>query len=149
MHIERKKDLSIYYWLKDIFSPYPAVTVNDGYPDGDLQIPSITVEGEEIRPVEYQMGSRDRIAYRLWTVDVIANNKDMRDEFAYLILDEMENGISVYDYDEGFPPSVSPTEIGLLRTTDIVMQPVRIFPELVEKMYWRISIRFMSEYNPF
>jgi hypothetical protein len=145
MHLQRKIDLSIYYWLRHL----DWLTINDGYPEADLQLPSITVESDVIRPVEYEMGNRDRLNERLWVLDVIGKNKDQRDELSYKTLEELNTGIPVYDYDEGFPPSVSPTQLGLLRATDITAMPVRIFPELVEKMYWRTSIRFYSEYNPF
>lgn len=149
MFLERKQDLSIYYWLEDLFSSYSIVTINDGYPDGDLQRPSVTIEAEPIDILPYEMGSRTGRRIRIWSIDVIALNKAQRDEFISLILNDIESGIPVYDYDEGFPPDNSPTQIGLLRPQDIRAIPVRIFPELVEKMYWRSTIRFSSEYNEF
>jgi hypothetical protein len=147
MHLERKQDLSIYYWLKDLFTSYPMVNVNDGYPEGELILPSVTILSHDIRPSIKQMGSRKSWRQRLWVIDVLGNNKAQRDEMTSVIIDQIEYGIPIYDYDEGFPPTVSPTELGLLRPTDWEVITVRIFPDLVEKMYWRNSIRFFTEYN--
>ena len=38
MDIERKKDLSIYYWLEDLFSDASYVNIEDGYPTEDLEV---------------------------------------------------------------------------------------------------------------
>ncbi len=144
MYIERKQDLSIYYWLKGLMAPYPMITVNDGYPDEDLQLPSVTVESQSIRFREYELGSRTGRRERFWVVDILALNKAQRDEITSIIMNNIETGIPVYNYDEGFD---SPTQIGLLRPFDISVATVRIFPSLVEKMYWRNTIRFYTEYN--
>jgi len=147
MELERKQDLSIYYWLADLMQPYPMVTVNDGYPDEDLVLPSVTIESDTILPHLKEMGSRISWRRRFWTIDILALNKAQRDELTSIILNNIENGISVYDYDEGFPPGVSPTEIGLLSPSDWDVKTIRIFPALVEKMYWRNAMRFFTEYN--
>lgn len=147
MELERKQDLSIYYWLDGLMQPYPMVNVNDGFPEGDLVLPSVTIESDAITPHLKEMGSRVSWRRRFWIIDVIALNKAQRDELTSIILNDIENGISVYDYDEGFPPGVSPTEIGLLSPTDWDVRTIRVFPTLVEKMYWRNTIRFFTEYN--
>jgi len=147
MFLERKQDLSIYYWLQDLFTSYPSVIVNDGYPEGELERPSVTVLSHDIRPSIKEMGDRKSWRQRMWVIDVIANNKAQRDEITSIIINDIEYGIPVYDYDEGFPPANSPSELGLLRPTDWEVITVRIFPDLVEKMYWRNSIRFFTEYN--
>lgn len=147
MELERKQDLSIYYWLDGLMQPYPMVNVNDGFPEGDLVLPSVTIESDAITPHLKEMGSRVSWRRRFWIIDVIALNKAQRDELTSIILNDIENGISVYDYDEGFPPGVSPTEVGLLSITDWDVRTIRVFPTLVEKMYWRNTIRFFTEYN--
>lgn len=148
MYLERKQDLSIYYWLDGLFSSYSSVTVNDGYPDGDLVLPAVVVEGQPIVLNPLEMGNRTSKRLRLWSIDVYATNKAMRDEFTSYILDNIEDGIIVYDYDEGFPPDVSPSQLSTLRPIEIRVDPIRVFPDLVEKLYWRTRINFMTEYKP-
>ena len=51
MFIERLQDLSIFHWLQDdILSTYTMVKVNDGFPQEDLQIPSVSIDSHDIRP---------------------------------------------------------------------------------------------------
>jgi hypothetical protein len=147
MFLERKQDLSIYYWLKDLMLPYPMIAVNDGYPATDLQLPSVTIETQDIKLLENELGNRHGLRERLWIIDVIGTSKAQRDEITSIVLNDIETGIPVYDYDMGFPPAVSPTQLGLLRPYDLDVRTVRIFPELTEKMYWRNAIRFLTIYN--
>ena len=93
------------------------------------------------------MGLRTGLRVRSWTLEVYAQNKAQRDEIASIIMGEIENGIPVHDYDEGFPPSVSPTQLGTMMTMGIMIIPMRIFPELVEKLYWKVAIRFSTTYE--
>lgn len=144
MYLERKQDLSIYYWLKDLMDTYPMITVNDGYPDEDLILPSVTIESQTIKLIDSELGSRTGRRERFWVVDILALNKAQRDEIASIIINDIETGIPVFDYDEGFE---SPTQVGLLRPFDVGVTTIRIFPSLVEKMYWRNTIRFYTEYN--
>ena len=146
MFLERKQDLSIYYWLKDLMQPYPMINVNDGYPEGDLELPSVTIESQFIRPGQRELGSRTSERRRFWVIDVIALNKAQREEITSLILNDIESGIPIYDYDEGFPPPL-PTQLGLLSPYDWEVITIRVFPELIEKLYWRNTIRFFTEYT--
>jgi hypothetical protein len=140
--------LSIFYWLKDdVLSSYPTVTIKDGFPGEDLEIPSVSVESHDIRPRQKELGNRRSRRQRMWSLEIIASNKAQRDELTSIILNDLEYGIPVYDYDEGFPPSTTPSELGLLRPIDWEVRTIRIFPELVEKLYWRNTIRFFTEYN--
>lgn len=148
MHLLRKQDLSIYYFLKDdVFASYDFVNVADGYPDADIQLPTVSIEALDINPIEFELGNRVGRKDRLWVMDIYATNKAQRDEFAYLIVDELENGIPVYDYDEGFPPP-TPTQLGALDVRNIRATPVIIFPEIEEKLYWRESVVFSTIYHP-
>ncbi len=124
--------------------PYPLINVNDGYPDEDLVLPSVTVESHTIKLREHEMGSRTGRRERFWVVDILALSKVQRDEITSIIINDIETGIPVNDYDEGFD---SPSQIGLLRPFDVGVTTIRIFPSLVEKMYWRNTIRFYTEYN--
>lgn len=151
MNILRKQDKSVYYHVADIFSSMPSIEIEDGYPDNkELVLPSIAVEGEDIFLRKLEMGNRRGRKLRLWSLDVYASNKEQRDEMVGILIDSLDSVdvINVYDYDEGFPPSVSPTQIGVLKIDkdSITATPIRIFPDLVEKLYWRSRIRFITEY---
>ena len=147
MHLLRKQDLSIYYFLRDtVFGIYDFVNVEDGFPDKDLELPTVTIEALDLTPVQFEMGNKVGKKDRLWTIDVFATNKAQRDEFTYLIVDNLESGICVYDYDEGFPPPI-PTQLGRLDALGIRATPVIIFPALQEKLYWRMNIVFSTDYH--
>lgn len=149
MELERKQDLSLNYHLINILSPYPMVKVVDAYTKTDLVLPSVSVMDGEIYFTPQEMGNRFGKRMRYWAIDIFADNKTQRDDLTSIILNNLETGIAVYNYDEGFPPEVSPTQIGTLRVQDgsLVATPIRIFPALVEKMYWRATIKFITEYH--
>ena len=147
MHIERKKDLSVYYWLVDLFSDADYIAVEDGYPETGLVIPTIIVDYTSIKPLPYEMGNRNQMWNRLWTIDVYAKNKSQRDDFGYRITDALQDSIPVYDYDEGFPPDVSPTQLGSLEPYNLQQIPIKIMPELVTKLYYRAAITFVAKYS--
>lgn len=147
MHLLRKQDLSIYYFLTDLFSAFDFVNIVDGYPDKELELPTISIEAQDIIPTPHELGSRVGVRNRIWDINVFGLNKAQRDEFSYLILDNLEDGIPVFDYDEGFPPPI-PTKLGLLSVEDITLTVVTIFPVIQEKLYWRMSIMFATIFNP-
>jgi hypothetical protein len=151
MEVERLQDLSVYYFIVNLFSATPSITIVDGYPVGDLVLPSIAVESDDIRPISYEMGNRYFRDQRFWSVDVFGMNKAQRDSMAYRIKNSVPSGIPVYDYNQGFPPAITPTVIGGLTIVPntMVLTPVRIFPEIVEKLYWRSRVRFITEYDSF
>lgn len=147
---DRLEDLSIYYWLRDLFenSPYgnllSFVTIEDGYPDKEIEVPSVVIVNDQINLIPFEHGNRKHNRGRVWSISIIANNKTQRDDFSTYIADELEDGIPVYDYNLGFPPTVT-TQIDLLRPMNMIIRPVRIFPELVEKLYYRSTITFYTE----
>jgi hypothetical protein len=147
MEVQRKQDIAVYYWLKDLFVSIPEITIVDGYPIADLILPTISVEAETIRSNPLELGSRDMVFPRLWDINVFGNTKTHRDSMAYTIINNLKNGIDVYDYDLGFPPIVLP-KIGHLSVIQdsITATPIRIHPELVEKLYYRMSVRFILDY---
>lgn len=149
MYLQRKQDLSAYYYLVDLFSDVASfVTIVDGFPTTDLVVPSISVEAGTLISVPYELGNRKGTKPRSWFFDVFGKNKSQRDEYAYRILNDIEdNGISVYDYDEGFPPDVNPTQIGVLIPRNIQLKIVRVIPEAVTKLYWRSTVSFMADYE--
>jgi hypothetical protein len=146
MELQRKEDLSVYYWLEDLFKDIE-INLEDGFPVNELVIPTISVEAKLLERIPFEMGSRTGIEPRLWFIDVFAENKSRRDEFGYRILNNIEDNIPVYDYDEGFPPSVSPSQLGVLIPRNIKMEIIRVIPELVTKLYWRATISFVAVYS--
>ena len=78
---------------------------------------------------------------------MFAKNKTQRDELAYTILEALEECIPVYNYDEGFPPSMTPTRIGCLQVGNLRMEIVRIMPQLVNTLYWRAEVSFSARHE--
>ena len=144
MYLERKEDLSVYYFLKSVF-PETFITVVDGFPEEDLVLPTVAVEAGKIDVVQYELGNRDGLRVRKWYIDIYAKNKSQRDEFGYRLLDELKDGIPVYNYDEGFPPSVTPTRVGALTVSSKSYIPVKISADVVEKLYYRATISFVAQ----
>jgi len=153
MLIQRKIDLSIYYHLVDLLPSN--VTVVDGFPVGydgqplgELQLPTVAVERRPITRSPHELGGEglDHFAY---SVDIYATTKAQRDDLAYLVQRDLDqNNVAVYDYDEGFPPAISPTQIGtLVPEGDILNSVVYVFPDLVPKLYWRSVVDFVGYYN--
>lgn len=148
MSLERKQDLSIYYWLTNLFTSYPQVTIVDGYPEDDLVLPTISIENGEVVPNDYELGNRYPLRQRYWTIVIYAKNKAQREDFSSFIHNNLENGIIVYDYDQGFPPTVVPQYGDRVITPQyIVVTPVRIFPDLTELLYWKAVINFYDIYE--
>lgn len=145
MLTERKEDLSVYYFLKDVFSTAPFINIVDGFPEGDLKLPTVAVEAGRIDVVEYELGNRDGLRVRRWYIDIYANTKAQRDEFGYKLLDVLKDGIPVYNYDMGFPPSVSPTRIGTLVVISKSYDPIRVSADVVEKLYYRATISMVAQ----
>lgn len=144
---ERKEDLSVYYFIKDLFSDVPFVTIIDAFPTDNLVIPSISVETQRISTFQFELGNRNRVEVRSWYIDVFAQNKSQRDEFGYRIMNALEECIPVYDYDEGFPPNVTPTRLGCLLVESVRLEWIRVMPQLVDKLYYRASVYFTAIYD--
>jgi len=149
MERERKEDLSVYYFIKDLFSDVPFVTIVDAFPVDNLVIPSISVETVRINTYQFELGNRHRVQLRSWYIDVFAQNKSQRDEFGYRIMNALEECISVYDYDEGFPPDVTPTKLGCLDVDTVRLEWIRVMPQLVDKLYYRARLYFTATYDRF
>ena len=148
MYLERKQDLSVYYWLANMFASTPQVKVVDGFPVSDLVIPSLSVEAESITISPLELGDRKGLEIRVWILDVFAANKAQRDEFSFKILNALDDNILVYNYDAGFPPAVIP-QIGCLIPQDVAYKKIQVLPQLVDKLYWRGQITFRAIYSIF
>lgn len=149
MFLERKQDLSVYYFIQDLFTDQGATFVNvvDDFPTSDLELPTVSIENHAYTVAQYELGNRQGIDVRTWFINIFAENKSQRDDYAYLIKNSVQSGIPVYDYDEGFPPDVSPSQIGALDILEIEVTPITIFSELVSTLYYRTQVRIVARHN--
>lgn len=145
MHIERKKDRSIYYWLVDLFSDAPFIKIVPENEEDELTLPRIAVTVSDVTGLSYELGNRHQALIRAWFIDIYAVNKDQRLDIAWRIMDALDNGIPILDFDEGFPPEVTPTQIGAIVVKEKSFTKIDVNPELVEKMYWRGSITILQD----
>jgi hypothetical protein len=143
MSLERLEDLSVYYLVKNLFASVPGVLVVDDYPNQDLVLPTVAVTAGKVRLEDFELGNRAGRRYWKWRIDVYAKNKSQRDEFGYRILDSFLNGVTVYDYNAGFPPATV-SGIGHLDVVAREMDFIRVMPELVDKMYYRAAITIVA-----
>jgi hypothetical protein len=148
MITDRLIDLSLYYFVENVFIGSPFIKIREGFPEDLLTVPCIAIELDEIATYPSELGNRIRGRIRTWYIDIFAADKAQRDEYAYRLMGALESDVPVYNYDEGFPPSSTPSRIGCLKTDDIKMQIIKVLPELTEKMYYRSVIIFTGEYYP-
>lgn len=148
--IERIQDLSIFYTLRGLLPTF--VTVVDGFPgsetsvDPRLILPTVSIDALDLTNVPFELGSLDKTS-RFWAIDVFAKNKSQRDDFTYVIFNQLKDSvIPVYNYDLGFPPTVVP-QIGYLISDNITAKPVYVFRDLVQDLYWRSRITFFTKYT--
>jgi hypothetical protein len=144
---ERLEDLSVYYYIKDYFSTYSQIRVVDEFPVEGLVLPTISIEAKSIEAFPFELGNKNRAQIRVWYIDVFAQNKSQRDEMGYIIMNLLEECIPVYNYDEGFPPDVTPSTLGCMDVQDLRMEIVRISPYLVDKLYYRCTVSFTAIFN--
>ncbi len=151
--IERLQDQSCFYWLKSIVPN--GVVVVDAFPtnvnstDTPLTLNTVSIEASKLIGVPFELGNYNPLQERLWTIDIFTQNKTQRDDLAYLIFNELVKNIPVFDYNEGFPPSATPTQLGALDVSDIQVEPIYVFKDLVKDLYWRTQIRFWTTYRSF
>ena len=147
MELSTKQDRSVFYYIQNLFSDVSYITVVDDFPAQNLVVPTISVVARTISLNKLELGNRKGYSIRLWDLDVFASTKGQRDEIGYRILSNIEDNIPVYDYDEGFPNIVDPTQIGCLQPEQIKMEVVDVNPNLVSKLYWRSRVSFTATYS--
>jgi len=145
MYIERKEDLSVYYHISDQFSDVSYVIVEDSFPEVVMQVPTIAIDAGTLDHELFEMGNRTPLRLRKWYIDVFAKTKSQRDDFCYRILNSLDDGINVYDYDEGFPPDVDPTKIGHLALIKKSFLPIPVMVEENQKKYYRGQVVITTE----
>jgi hypothetical protein len=142
----RKEQLSIYYWLVDLLPSF--VTVVSEFPEGELTLPTVSVTNVRMFARPFQLGSSDDLYKRNWAIDVFAQNSGQRDDYLELIHDSLKNGICTYNYDVGFPPTVTPPQIGSLYVEERESKPLRVYEDLVKKKFWWGKVLFRTYHTP-
>lgn len=146
MTIYRLEDLSLYFFISDLFQSYGFITITDEFPKQILQVPTLSVVNGKLIEEQFELGNRDAgLRTRRWFIDVFAVNKSQRDDFAYKILDSTDNGIIVYNYNEGFPPNASPSRVNHLSVVKKSYEPLDVLPSSNEKLYYRGQIILVTQ----
>lgn len=97
-----------------------------------------------------ELGNRKLVKTRIWFIDIFAVNKSQRDEFAYKIFNELDDGVPVYNYNEGFPEQgITPTRLGALLPLSRRIKNIPVDSSLVDEMYYRAEIVFTAYYDQF
>ena len=144
MTVYRLEDLSVYFFIKNMFSDTPFIEIVDSFPEQILTIPTISIDAGRIKEENFEIGNRDRVRIRTWYIDIFAKNKSQRDDFGYRILDQSNNGINVYDYNEGFPPTVV-TRIEHMDVLSISYEPIPVMLAENEKLYFRGQVILVTQ----
>ena len=146
MMIYRLEDLSVNYFIRDLFQDVAFLTITDEFPKQILQVPTISVVNGRLFEERYELGNADSgLRTRKWFIDIFAVNKSQRDDFAYKILDSTDEGINVYDYNEGFPPNASPTRVNHLDVINKFYEPIDVISEANEKLFYRGQIILITK----
>lgn len=150
MYQERLEDLSFIYWLKDKFSSTGFVTIVDAFPEENLVLPTISVEWDTIEGYQGELGNRKTVKERVWYIDIFAVNKSQRDEFAYKIYNDLDDGVPVYNYNEGFPEQGgTPSRLGLLIPLNRKIKNVQVIADDDEELYYRAVVIVTTVYDQF
>ncbi len=143
--IYRLEDLSMFHFIRNMFSDIPFITVRDSFPDEVLTVPTISVDAGKVKEELFEVGNRDRVRIRNWYIDIFAKNKPQADDFGYRILSQSKNGVNVYDYNEGFPPDATPTRIEHLDVLAISYEPVPVMLDEVQPKYFRGQVIIVTQ----
>lgn len=146
MLIYRLEDLSMRYYVEQLFSSFGFVTVVSEFPKQLLSLPTISVVNGKLIEDRFELGNRKSgLRTRRWFIDIYAGNLSQRDDFAYRILNESDNGMDVYDYNEGFPPSASPTVINHLSVISKSYEPIDVLRSSNELLYYRGQLILITQ----
>lgn len=145
MLIYRLEDLSVNYWIEDLFADTPFVTVVDSFPEQILRVPTVSIDAGKIKEELFEIGNRDMVRIRVWYIDVFAKSKAQADDFGYRILDQSKNGININDYNEGFPPDVAPSTIGHMDVISLSYEPIPVMLDEHEANYFRGQVILVTK----
>jgi len=141
---ERLEDLSFLYFIQNQFLDFPGVAVVNAFPKDDLTTPTISVVAKSIELFPGELGNAKQMAIRTWDIDVFAETITQRDEFAYRIINALQYPVSVLDFNMGFPPTVTPSQLYCLKPQAIRMDNIDVDAELVSKFYYRNWVNYTA-----
>lgn len=152
MFIEVKQDLSMIYFIKDLFdTTYGAgfVTVGAEWPDLPLASnkPYIAVKNEALTVKALELGNRYGYDMRIWYFDIFANDISQRDVYGYAIKNAVQGGVPVLDFALGFPPEDAIPQIGAMSHEEIRVRPIPVMSELTSPQYWRGQVYLLARYT--
>lgn len=143
--VYRLEDLSMFFFIKNMFQDVSFIEVVDSFPEQILTIPTISIDAGKLTEDLFELGDRNRLRTRTWYIDIFAKNKSQRDDFGYRILDQSKNGINVYDYNEGFPPDVTPSRVEHMTVLSISYEPIPVMLDENEKLYFRGQVILVTQ----
>jgi hypothetical protein len=143
---EHLENMSLVYWLRGKFGGTFDDNIMEGFPVTDLVVPSIAVEWDYAEGYELEIGNRKMEKQRFWYIDVFAVSRAQRDDFAFKIFNDIDEGIVIYNYNQGFPPTVVPS-IGTMIPISKRVQNTQVLPELTDKLYYRATVSFVAVYG--
>lgn len=150
---ESLQDYSMYYFLVDLFEPYNSgnmtFSIRDGFPTTELtkeDLPVIAVETSFLRPREFELGNRRYRDIRRYIYTAYGKDLASTRQYAYLIKNAIQDKVTVYNYNEGFPPTVV-TSLGVLDPIEIEGNPIPVFPELTGVQYYRYEVIASFDYS--
>lgn len=147
MTIYRLEDLSVNYFIREIFQDTSFINVVDDFPVEILNLPTVSIVAGKLLEEQLEMGTKAKdLRTRRWFIDIFAITKSQRDDLAYKVLETLKTqGINVYDYNEGFPPNASPARINHLSVIRQSYEPIDVIRQENEKLYYRGQLILVTE----
>lgn len=108
----------------------------------ELVLPIVTLEYTLQTPIPFQLGSGPATA-REYLVTVYGNDDREVDEIGQQVYEWLrDNDIPLNNYNDGFPPDVTPTQVGIIELDDPLVTPIRVIgsPNIVDR--YKIEITF-------
>lgn len=97
-----------------------------GLEDVEIVLPIVTIEYTNQVGIPFQLGSREATS-RSFMITVMANDETEMDMLSQQIYEWLRDyDIPLNNYNSGFPPTVTPTQVGTLRVENVNVVPVRI-----------------------
>jgi hypothetical protein len=143
--IYRLEDLSMFFFIKNLFYDTPSIKIVDSFPEEILSVPTVSIDAGRLKEEVYELGNRDRLRVRVWYIDIFAVNKSQRDDFGYRILEQTKNGINIYNYNEGFPPDITPTRIEHVEVLNISYEPIPVMLDEAQPKYFRGQVILVTQ----
>ena len=158
----RMVKLSVYYFLKDKlddgdwgstgYANNELVTLKDAYPtdeeldrivlpenytgdSNEIVLPVVAIDSGYQNEYPYELGSGPGTA-RQFIISIFGRERGETDDLSQQIYEWFrDNNISLNNYNEGFPPTVTPTQVGTIEVDRVSLVPINIYdsPNVADK----------------